>query len=140
MQRPLLFVAAALLATGLAASGASAQSIQWTGHYYIAVGDAAGVPSSVVGFHQGWNAVEPIEALAYGDVADFAVRPAAGYTSSLVPDHRYDVLAVGVVRDVPTAGAVTPGPVASTTPSTNGPSGPTIVRSIFSCFANAMSF
>jgi hypothetical protein len=99
MQR-LLLLAAALLTTGLAASNASAQSIQWTGHYYIAAGDAAGVPSVVVGFHDAWNNVQPIHALRNGELADFAVRPTPDAPS--VGDSRYDVLAVGVVRDKPT--------------------------------------
>ena len=98
MQRQLQLLAAGLVlaVAGLIGPQSAAQSIQWTGHYYIAIGDAAGVPAAIVGTHAGWNDARPITALAGGEFADFAVRPIT--ISELVPDHRYDVLALGSTR------------------------------------------
>jgi hypothetical protein len=101
MQRLLPSMAAGLVfsAAGLVGTGAGAQSIHWTGHYYIALAESANGSASVVGYPGAWNGVQPLRAFSAGEFIDFAVRPLVkGSEQDLVPDHRYDVLAVGMTR------------------------------------------
>jgi len=99
MRRSLLLLAPALALAGV--STASAQSLQWTGHYYIAVGEAAAGPAAVVGYHAGWSAPARLDAFGAGEFVDFALTTTPRLSNSIVPDHRYDVLAVGLTREGP---------------------------------------
>jgi hypothetical protein len=97
MRHTLLLVVA--VAAALVANTALGQSIQWTGHYYIAAGASEAGPAAVVGQHGAWNAAEPIHALRRGELTDFVVRPLPTETPSIQPGPRYDLQAVGMVDE-----------------------------------------
>jgi hypothetical protein len=96
MRRTLLFAAAAAVIAILTAVAltAAAQSVRWTGHYYLAVDESVGGPAAVVGRHEAWSDAIPISALRRGEYVDIGVRPREMGTSSVAPDNRYEVLAV----------------------------------------------